>query len=221
MRNRHLRFWILFALLLGASYFSVSHFLSSGEREEPIELSVFFPIDIGQWHGDEAFLAPGTLRILGTDNVLFRTYSKPGRKSVHLCTTFTAHSHRTTHPPEVCYEGQGWEVQLKEGLELTLAGSLPAKKMVTHFRVYHGGNGVTHDVVVWYRTPSYDTASFVKQKFAMLFSRLFSASSWSVMVRLSCDTAAEGGSGPLDSIADFAGCLLPCLDRVSRELEAK
>jgi EpsI family protein len=220
MKNRWMRYGILFALLLCAAVFSLLHLFSSGKGEARVDMERVIPLRLPTWEGRDLSLEPGTLRLLGTENVLFRKYAKAGAKDVLLCLTLSGGDHRIAHPAEVCYEGQGWEVAINEELNFSFTAESPEQgRKVNHLRILK--EKTVLEVIVWYRTSSYDTASFIRQKFGMMFSRLFGQSRWSAMIRISAPADKTGSDRALEAIKDFGKELMPYLDALNRHLEAE
>jgi EpsI family protein len=211
------RYVIIVVLLLAACAVSVNHLFLAGLREKPIDLTRLIPESMATWEGGELEIAEGTLRLLGTNNVLLRQYEDTSGRydPVCLCLTFTWGNHRVTHPPEICYEGQGWEIQGKKEMTLTLQADPPVPHPVSRMRIFKRGE--VHEVIVWYRSAGTDTASYLQQKFEMLLSKLFGTGRWTAMVRLSC--RVNGEDRALESIAAFGGALLPHLDELARKVE--
>ena len=213
------RYVIMVVLLLAACAVSVNHLFFTGSREKSIDLTRLIPGSMESWAGADLELEDGTLRLLGTNNVLLRLYKDTSGRfdPVCLCLTFTWGNHRVTHPPEICYEGQGWEIQGKKEMSFTVQADPPVDLRVNRMRIFKRGE--VHEVVVWYRSAGSETASYLQQKFEMLLSKLFGTGRWTAMVRLSC--RVEGEDRALESIAAFSGALLPHLDELARKVESE
>lgn len=219
MKHPHVRYGILFFLLLCAAAFSMAHLLTSGGGEKDVDLKGLFPVRLDGWQGRDLSLDPDTLRLLGTKNVLFRHYEKAGEESVLLCLTLSGGDHRIAHPAEVCYEGQGWEIAANEERVLAFPHGSGQEKGVNYLKILREGK--TQEVLVWYSTSSYDTASFIKQKFGMMFGRLFGQSRWSAMVRLSAPRDGRAPERALRSLCNFGAVLMPHVDALHEQLETE
>lgn len=219
MRTNLMRYWIVFALLAVVSFFSLRHLLNVQSSEIPVDLSGYFPLALDGWQGEALDLEEGTMRLLGTDNALLHLYSPedPSRVPVLLCITFTSGDHRITHPPEVCYEGQGWSIALKEEIPFNFDGTPSREIVVDHFQIVR--HEEVQEVIAWFRTESAEATSFLHQKFEMLLGKLFRGGGWSAMIRLSAPVTDGDSDRSLKSIADFGALLLPRLDDFSRALE--
>jgi EpsI family protein len=140
------------------------------------------------------------------------------RHPVLLCITFSAGSHRIAHPAEVCYEGQGWDVAVNEEIVLDLEGE-GAGQEVNHLLISRKEERC--EVIVWYRTSTQETSSFIRQKFEMLFAHLFGGRRWSAMIRLSAFEEPGSEATAIESLEKFAQALHPHLDVLGREMESR
>jgi EpsI family protein len=186
-----------------------------------VDLSGAFPLQLGGWQGHDLLLTKGTLRLLGTDNVLLRSYKRQDSKSpeVMFCITFSAGNHRITHPPEVCYEGQGWEISLNEQMDFRFPTEPPVEKKVVHFMIHRKGE--IQDVIAWFKSETKETSSYLRQKFEMLMGMLFGRNQWCALVRLSAPVEGGDHDSALAAMAELGAELLPHLDSLSRNLERR
>lgn len=78
-----------------------------------LHLAEGIPLQLGEWRGFEHKLEKRTLEILGTDDVLSRTYmTGKGRATpVTFLVIFARHTRRATHPPEICLHGEGYIIE--------------------------------------------------------------------------------------------------------------
>ncbi len=78
-----------------------------------LHLAEGIPLKLGKWSGVEHELAPRTLEILRTDDVLSRTYTteKEREAAVTFLVIFARHTRRATHPPEICLHGEGFVIE--------------------------------------------------------------------------------------------------------------
>ena len=213
------RYWVLFALFWLTALLSLRFWIQAPPPEKHADLGALLSRTMSPWEGRDVTLTPGTRTLLGAGNVLLREYRRAGRPPVLLCLTYSAGSHLVTHAPEVCYEGQGWTVTSKAEAVLHLQGPSPGRLTVERFRVT--GPGKSLMVVVWYRTASGETSSYLRQKLSMLFGRFFGGVRWSSMIRLSVP-AGSGTAGEEEAwkeIEAFCAVLVPRLSVLFQELE--
>lgn len=208
MKIRSVRFGVVLGLLLFSSIFTLIHRL--GEREDSIKILVtdLAPKTLGEWVGGKQLVNNSTKERLGTDNALMRVYKRSGYSPVTLCITLGG----ATHPAEVCYEGQGWNITDTKEVELGLGETL---KRISSFRIAKAGKK-NRIVFVWYQTRDLETPSFNVLKWKMLMGSFFGGARWAAMVRLSCDDAP----GATAAVTDFLSCFTPQFDLLIRQGEA-
>ena len=96
----------------------------SWPRRAPSQLHLArdIPLQLGEWRGIEHELDQRTLEILGTDDVLSRTYvtDREGEIPVTFLVIFARHTRRATHPPEICLHGEGYSVDNMRTVDIDL-----------------------------------------------------------------------------------------------------
>jgi EpsI family protein len=220
VRSPWLRFSIIAVLLIAAGLFSLQNLRSLDVREKPVNLSAAFPLELGEWKGQDGVLTKGTLRLLGTDNVLLRSYRRRGGRGpeVMFCITYSAGNHRITHPPEVCYEGQGWTIGFNEEIDFRFPTAPPVMKKVKHFVIH--SKEESQDVLAWFESDAEETSSYLYQKFRMLLGTIFGQDRWCALVRLSAPVEGGDHEAALAAMADLGAELMPHLESLSRNLES-
>jgi EpsI family protein len=213
VRIHPIRYGILLALLVVSALLSMGHLLLLKGQERGIDLAGLIPMRLGAWQGEDLTVTEGTRRFLGAKSVLLRRYRHPKEGTVVLCITFTGGSHRITHPAEVCYEGQGWTIHHNENQVFKFPGTPPVEKEVNLLKVSDAHKAL--DVIVWYKTPTFEGASYLRQKFEMLLKPLLGGERWSAMIRLSCEVSPNAPGRSMDTLARFGQRLLPHLDAIT------
>ncbi len=150
------------------------------------QLAQAVPAAFGAWSGGDDPLDEGTLRMLRTDDYLNRTYSAPGRPVVTLTIVYSREERKTVHPPEVCFTGQGWEVE--EQGRITLPGDLEAATL----SLARDDQRLT--CLYWYAAGDETTASYVTQQWNVAWLTLTGSPPGSAMVRLTALGAVGGDS---------------------------
>ena len=71
-----------------------------------------FPPTVGAWQGGEPLpFSPETLKVLGPGDFLERVYDQPSQPPVDLLLEYfpSQRTHDTSHSPQHCLPGAGWE----------------------------------------------------------------------------------------------------------------
>ncbi len=83
-----------------------------------------FPMEVGDWQGQDLPLSEAIIRATDTDDHLSRRYTRHG--GTDAVTLFVAYGVRTRdllpHRPEVCYPGAGWVIHERDAHELEVPG---------------------------------------------------------------------------------------------------
>ncbi|MBM3791986.1 MAG: EpsI family protein, partial [Acidobacteria bacterium] len=118
-------------LVLGLAYRAVAARLEGPVGTDPIsqEALARFPLQIGDWTGEEVPLDEAIVRATDTDAHLNRRYARRG--GLEAVSFYIASGVRARdlmpHRPEVCYTGAGWTLTGRQTVELPLgeSGKLP------------------------------------------------------------------------------------------------
>ncbi len=162
------------------------------------------PFRIGTWEGRDQAVDDRTYALLGTRDVLLREYAAPGRPPVGLCVVFSTEDRKVSHPPEVCYQGDGYDILEKGKRDLGPGG---AALRANHLRVERRGRGL--EVLYWYKVGRAYTDNFYRQQWRALWRR--DKGGGYALIRLSVPTDGADGA-PLRTLEDFSRELLPLLE---------
>jgi EpsI family protein len=125
------RLWLCTAALLAMSAYL--HGTSGSEAAPPASLDRL-PLTLGEWHGTplRAFDAD-TLRVLGTDEYVNRTYVARGRPPVGLYVGYYQSQRQgdAIHSPLNCLPGTGWQIAEGSRVDIPVAGrSIDASRLI-------------------------------------------------------------------------------------------
>lgn len=158
-----------------------------------------------EWSSLDRRLDEATVRYLRTDDYVFREYSRPDGRTVELMLVFSRTERKAVHPPEVCLEAQGWEIEGRG--ETTLTGADGSEVTAATLRLLREGRRLR--VVYWYAAGELSTPSYVAHQAHVALGALRGESSGSALVRLAI-LEPSGPSIPADEVfADWAQDLLP------------
>ena len=89
------------------------------------------PLSVDDWVGRDIDVDEQTLRILETEDVVMRDYTKEGSPHVQMCIVYASNNRKVAHPPEVCYKGGGWSLEEKKPVVLlTQSAKAPEFKVI-------------------------------------------------------------------------------------------
>jgi EpsI family protein len=111
-------------LASGLTYRVLATRLATPSQKVPIDPSRLaqFPMEIGDWTGQDVALDEAIVRRTGTDAHLNRRYiNQTGLEAVSFYVAYGVQARDlVAHRPEVCYIGNGWALMDKRFLELPL-----------------------------------------------------------------------------------------------------
>ena len=107
------------------------------------------PMQIGIFSGRDEYQEPESLKLLGADATVFRSYRSAEDQTIWLFVGYfgTQQEYSQIHSPKNCYPGSGWNI-IREGFERIRFSekTVPAKRLLI-------SNGrETRDVIYWFST---------------------------------------------------------------------
>jgi len=180
-----------------------------GER-----ISRKIPYTLGEWKADRDLPASEEAkRILGTDDILHRLYRRPNDSGdVLLSLIFSAGHRHSMHPPEVCYQAQGFKLVKRSRIEL------PHQTEATVLRL-SGNDGETL-VNYWFSSEGKETASYMFHQVHLMINQIFFSKQPSVLLRLSTRITRHNVDAAQARLTAFAEEAIPILRRQLSILES-
>ena len=124
-----------------------------------------FPKSLGAWVlGQEGYVDQETRDILQADDLLARTYVRPGDPlpiNLWIASFLSQRSGKAPHSPKNCLPGAGWVQQMSETLHLDVPGAPPIE--VNHYIVSNRES--RSDVIYWYQSRHRTVANEFKARF--------------------------------------------------------
>lgn len=174
---------------------------------QPFEdLASKVPLAIGAWHMvGERGPTEDEKRILETDAILTRTYSRGDGPNCDLSITFARDNRRVAHPPEICYKGAGWGVEEKEVLDLAIGG----QPFYVNRLLLVRGNSRLH-VFYWFKAGPSNSASYLAMQWNIIRLHFTHRGSSSALLRVTvmCNNA-EDDRAALAALREFAAVAVP------------
>jgi EpsI family protein len=207
-RANHISLMIIVAAL---AFYTYAMRYRTIERPETPDLSLV-PKSAAGYTGRDGQLEAESLRLLGADATLFRTYRKEGSLPIWLFLGYFGSQQERSqiHSPKHCYPGAGWNI-LREGIVVidTAEGSLSAKRLVIS-----DGLGI-RIVVYWFSTPTGVVTDEFALKWYQTKKSLFGKPQESTFVRFS--TAVPEGtdeSAAEENLLHFIESITTAVDSV-------
>ncbi len=144
-----------------------------------------------------------TQELLQTSSILMRTYTSPTGRPISLSIVYAGTTRRSLHFPEVCFVGEGWDVQAE--------ATAPVGTMFTGKRLVLRKAETDKAVLYWFKTGDYLTGNFFLNAFYWTKFQLTFDTPTSSMIRLSTPLGSDGAEPAFDVLDDFATKLAPIL----------
>lgn len=139
--------------------------VSRPESVTPAPPLASFPLRIGPWSmAQEGYVDEDTRAVLNADDLLSRTYARPGDPlptSLFIASFLSQRNGKAPHSPKNCLPGAGWVQQTSEMLPLEIPGA--GNITVNHYVV--ANRDARSDVMYWYQSRDRVVASEYKAHF--------------------------------------------------------
>lgn len=200
---------ILAAVMLALTGYTYTLNYRKAEEPQPPALERV-PAEIAGYRGRDEPLEPASLRLLGADATLFRTYSNEKGRRIWLFLGYFGSQQQNSqiHSPKHCYPGAGWNVVYEGSVQVRLAdGSIRAKELMI-------SDGKERRIVLyWFSTYSGIITDEFALKWHQMKSSLLGRTQATAFVRFSMPvTAGEEGPARAD--------LLDFVEAVSTDLQS-
>jgi EpsI family protein len=188
--------------------------LSAVERPDataPRDVLASFPMVLGDWSGtDAAPLDPNTMRVLGVDDYILRSYATPAAEvGLYIGYCRSQRQGDTIHSPMNCLPGAGW-VPVAGGRATIAAPSGPAE--VNRYVIQKGENRQV--ALYWYQGRGRTVASEYWSKTFLLWDAARRNRTDGALVRVLSPVPFGLDTAQADRrAAAFAAALFPLLSR--------
>lgn len=167
-----------------------------------------FPIEIGEWKGTDIPLDERTYAILETRNVVMREYNDPTGKKVYLYIVASEINRRVSHPPEVCYTGDGVEILESQKLEFLVPG-LKEPLLVNRFLSRKDGNEAL--VFYWYKAGDKFTSHYLSQQAKVMVNKVIGKTATASLIRISTPLDNGDKEKASQTLQEFSRKIIPLI----------
>jgi len=173
---------IISAVMLGfvgfITFGSYSHRLDAGKL-----YTAEFPMVIGNWFGREVGMSKDVYEELETRDAIYREYRNPKGESLDLVIVYSPENRKVTHPPDICFQGGGWEQQLKDTIP-TPYGRRWGLSEINRLILDRGGES-KQIALYWYKIGHRQTSSYLDQQLRYFLYSLMHRSRGVALIRIS------------------------------------
>ena len=173
------------------------------------------PLVVNGYTGSDAYIDPEEVRVLGSDETLFRLYQggELGKVWVFLGYFGSAQEKSQIHSPKNCYPGSGWNIYKESAARLRIA----ARPIVVK-KLFITDGDMRQIVFYWFATPSGTITNEFSLKWDQMKNALMRRSLSTVFIRFSAEI--EQGQTELEAennLKKFIETILPHLGKELRE----
>ncbi len=173
---------------------------------DKVDISVF-PKELGEWKSEDIYLDERTYDVLETRNVLARNY-KSSRGNVYFFIVFSETNRKVSHPPEVCYEGEGTEVSEKGSFAL----DMPELKEPLSINKFIAQKGNQKELVFyWYKAGDKFTSNYLKQQVRIMLGQLVGKRMSGALIRISVPLIDNNESKAFETFREFSSSAVPLI----------
>ena len=207
------------AIVLAVALCGVVAFTTFGAFEEVMEedkilYTYGFPRTVGEWRLDRQIrVSDRVIKILETPDTIYWTYRDAEGNPVDVVLVYSAHNRKVSHPPDICFQGGGWEQQMKDVLPAPYGkdfGLTAVNRLVAE-------RGKQRQIALyWYKTGDEQTVSYLKQQLGYVVNSTLRRESRSVaLIRLTAFApSATEVEEKTKQLQAFATEIVPVVDRV-------
>ncbi len=192
--------------LMIAAVISWYLFFKEAGQEDSIDVTQF-PKVIGTWEGVDLPISKDDLAILETNNVFVRRYTNSVDKSqVFLYIVYSRHNRKVSHPPEICYTGNGMTVNEKVHDPVRI----DYKNLTIDTNRLHLTKGdFDHLSYYWFKIGDQFTSNYWKQQALIALNTILGKNSSSALIRVSADISQKDIQKTQRQIKAFINLVAP------------
>jgi len=207
-----LRQLIISAAMLG--FVGLITFGSYSHRSDAGKLyTAEFPMVIGNWFGREVGMSKEVYEELETGDAIYREYRNPEGGSLDLVIVYSPENRKVTHPPDICFQGGGWEQQLKDTIP-TPYGRKWGLSEVNRLILDRGGES-KQIALYWYKIGHRQTSSYLDQQLRYFLYSLMHRSRGVALIRISSYAPDPGHIEPeTKKLEEFAKLVMPLVAKI-------
>lgn len=196
--------WVVF--LLGQSAILVHGEGEGNAIATSTPIRTLIPADFAGWRSREVSVPESTYQILGTRDLMMRSYEKsPALPAVYFYVVHSNESRKVAHPVEICMRSEGFETEAMREFELKVGAGVESSSIIVNRAIFTRGDSRIL-VYSWYRIHGIDTPSYFKHQWLAVFAGNSDVSDEraSSMLRLSVAIDGTGSDSENERKAELA-----------------
>lgn len=177
------------------------------EQKDTVDIHNF-PREIGEWTSKELKITDEEYAILETRNAFTRRYTHPGSGvQVDLLIVYSQNNRKVSHPPEICYTGNGATILRNEQAVLPVSES----GVVTANRLVMDLDDREYLSYYWFKVGDSYTPNYWKQQILIALKTLSAKPASSALIRMSIVSASDNHQKTEEEVKNFTRVMFPLL----------
>jgi EpsI family protein len=164
------------------------------------------PREVGDYTARDQYIPPESLRELGADTTLARSYISPSGETIEMFLGWFADQQENSqiHSPKHCYPGSGWDIIREGSVNLNIGGSVWAAKQL----IISGGKE-RRMIVYWFNMQDRIIANEFALKYNQMLSTLLSRPPAASFIRFSTNLPAAEEARTAEGLIRFIETISP------------
>ncbi len=214
MRGKHflkkidIPFIIIICLTIASGIVSWNMYFREYSQSDTVNIHIF-PMQIGEWHAKEIPISEEDYAILETKNAFVRQYTDNKGNEVYLYIVYSQHNRKVSHPPELCYSGEGNLVIDKSIVTLPTGQN----KNIKAVRLFMEQGKLQHIAYYWFKIGDSFTTNYWKQQALIALKTILGQSSSSALIRISTIIHDNKVKKAEEDVRNFSKQLIPLLKK--------
>ena len=167
------------------------------------------PASAGGFISVDEYVEPESLRLLGADTTLARSYERPDGAKVELFIGYFAAQQENSqiHSPKHCYPGSGWDIISEGSAEIRLGDrAIPVKRLLI-------SDGRRERLVIyWFSMGGKIIPNEFALKYSQMKSALLSRPQAAAFIRFSSEITEGRGEAVSAMVGDFIALISPDIE---------
>ncbi|MCA9399858.1 MAG: EpsI family protein [Candidatus Omnitrophica bacterium] len=200
---KKVKYIFILVLFVVSCYYSWKLYLNVYIKEDTVNIHTF-PKEFDGWSSKELTITDKEYEILETRNAFVREYSNDTGQTVFFFTVYSQNNRKVSHPPEICYTGNGMSVLENTEDAIAVEGQeVPVHELLLEHARYQ------QVAYYWFKVGDTFTNSYWKQQALIVWKSLIGEPASSALIRISA-TIKDGNKGQAEkALKDFSQSMVP------------
>ena len=208
IKNFDIKFYIIIILSIVSAIVSWKLYFKEYRQADTVDINVF-PKRIGVWTSEDIPISQEDYAILETRNAFIRRYTDDKNNDVYLYIVYSQHNRKVSHPPELCYTGEG---------NLVISKTIVPVYFLHHkafeaVRLLMEQGQTEHIAYYWFKIGNSFTPSYWRQQGLIAIKSLLGKPASSALIRVSAVIQDRDIKTAEANVQRFVKLIIPLLNK--------